>query len=167
MDKFTAIIFLAIIFSVLIKLFYIFSLDFILALHDTSMEPTIGRDQLFLVTKVPCLEKLSRGDIIVYYSENPNDKGLSTKRLIGVGGDRIKIIEGVIYLNGEIYEEPYVGQNSKETYFSGQEFEVPKGKLFLLRDNRTIPETNKFWFNPYVSLEEVVGKVRVIYKEKK
>jgi signal peptidase I len=49
-----------------------------------------------------------RGDVIVFYKPNPETPDLIlVKRLIGVPGDRIHLIHGVVYLNGVAQNESY------------------------------------------------------------
>jgi signal peptidase I len=49
-----------------------------------------------------------RGDVIVFYKPNPESPDLVlVKRLIGVPGDHIHLVNGVVYLNGVAQNEPY------------------------------------------------------------
>lgn len=49
-----------------------------------------------------------RGDVIVFYKPNPETPDLIlVKRLIGVPGDRIHLVHGVVYLNGVAQDESY------------------------------------------------------------
>ena len=60
------------------------------------------------------------------------------KRVIGVGGDKILIKEGVVYVNGEKQEEPYLSSSVK-TERTGVFYDltVPEGYVFAMGDNRT------------------------------
>ncbi len=49
-----------------------------------------------------------RGDVIVFYKPNPESPDLIlVKRCIGVPGDHIHLIHGIVYLNGVAQNEPY------------------------------------------------------------
>ena len=49
-----------------------------------------------------------RGDVIVFLKPNPETPDLIlVKRLIGVPGDRIHLVHGIVYLNGVAQNEPY------------------------------------------------------------
>ena len=51
---------------------------------------------------------VQRGDIIVFYKPNPESPDLVlVKRVIGVPGDRIHLVHGIVYLNGVAQDEPY------------------------------------------------------------
>lgn len=79
-----------------------------------------------------------RGDIVII--EAP-DKTI-IKRVIAIGGDRVKLDKGVLYLNGEKVDEPYVrAENSKDEKYNTFPKDapyavVPEGKIFFLGDNR-------------------------------
>lgn len=75
-----------------------------------------------------------RGDIVVIETE---DKTI-IKRLIAVGGDEIEISDGVLYLNGEAVDEPYVNPQNNADFYSRYypKTQVPEGQIFVLGDNR-------------------------------
>lgn len=72
-----------------------------------------------------------RGDVVLV---DGGGGKLLIKRVAAVGGDRIAISDGVVYLNGEPVTEPYPVYRDPEDEMS--EITVPEGKLFLLGDNR-------------------------------
>lgn len=91
-------------------------------------------------------EKLERG-VINKFVENTKEligevcnkdeteKNRLIKRVIGVPGDKIDILEGKIYLNGQLYSESYV----KGSTFPGTmqfPITIPEGEYFVLGDNR-------------------------------
>mgnify|MGYP002508578050 CR=1 FL=1 len=53
------------------------------------------------------------------------------KRLIGLGGDHIRIEKGIVSVNGVEIQEPYIGSRLDYT----GSFVVPKGKYFVLGDS--------------------------------
>ena len=61
---------------------------------------------------------IHRGDTAVFLTPNPSEQGMYlVKRIIGVPGDRLRLRNGVIYLNGVRQAEPYVIRNgSYDTY---------------------------------------------------
>jgi len=59
--------------------------------------------------------QVQRGDIIVFYKPNPETPDLIlVKRVIGVAGDRIHLLNGVVYLNGVAQAEPYKLEDDPE-----------------------------------------------------
>jgi signal peptidase I len=141
----------AIILAILINNFLVFKV----LIPSESMVPTLNVNDRLFVTRVYNLEKLKRGEIIVFYSEE-YQKSL-IKRLIGLPGDKIKIEEGIVYVNGEKLEEDYLGEKDN---LSG-EYEVPEGKYFFLGDNRKWSQDSRYWVNPYIDEEDITGKARI------
>ncbi len=124
---------IAVIVAFLIKNF-VFNSTYVLG---NSMHPTLHeKDRLFAV-KVPLyFSGPDRGDIIVL--EAPDDPNKDyIKRVIGIGGDKIHISGGKVYLNDELLVEDYIDQDAYTmTYNSLDTWIVPEGQVFVLGDNR-------------------------------
>ena len=60
------------------------------------------------------------------------------KRVIAVGGEHIKIEDGNVYINGELYEEPYLPEGTETTDGGGYflDLTVPEETVFVMGDNR-------------------------------
>lgn len=58
------------------------------------------------------------------------------KRVIGVAGDHIEIKDGVVYLNDQILEEPYLKQETLTEEKKIKDIVVPNGYVFVMGDNR-------------------------------
>ena len=141
----------AIILAFLINKFLLFKV----LIPSESMVPTLNVGDRLFVTRVYNLEKLKRGDIIVFHSEELQDSLI--KRLIGLPGDKIKIENGKVFVNGEELQENYIGAEDK---FNG-EYEVPEGKYFFLGDNRLWSKDSRYWINPYIDGEDISGKAQI------
>ena len=76
-----------------------------------SMVPTLNIGDKLMVTRVYDTNKIKRGDIIVFFSEELNE--ILIKRAIGLPGDHIKIHDGIVNINGEDIKEDYVKNNEK------------------------------------------------------
>lgn len=85
------------------------------------------------------------------------------KRIIGLPGDTIDIVDGSIYLNGSAapLAEAYLPEAmNPHTPFH---FEVPEGSYFMMGDNRNYSSDARFWENPYISEEKLKAKVLIEY----
>lgn len=142
-------IILALMFAILINKFILFKV----IIPSSSMEPTLNVNDHLFIRKIYNYDNISRGDILVFHSYEGNDTYI--KRVIGLPGDKIEIKSGVVYVNGNELTEDYVENNDDK--FSG-EYEVPKGKLFFLGDNRPISKDSRRWINSYIDKEDVIGK---------
>lgn len=98
--------------------------------EGTSMESTLNSgDVLIMDGRVG----LQHNDIVAV--KLPNSDEYVCKRIIGMSGDRIDIVSGVTYVNGEILDEPYVSSFDKYTDISCT---VPDDYIFVLGDNRLV-----------------------------
>ena len=85
------------------------------------------------------------------------------KRIIGILGDVIDIVDDKVYLNGSDtpLEEPYLAEemNQGETFH----FEVPEGCYFMMGDNRNWSLDARYWKNPYISKDKIIAQVLFEY----
>ncbi len=123
--------------------------------EGTSMLPGLeDQERIFVNRFVYRLEPISRGDVIVF--RYPKDTSKSyIKRVIGVAGDRIHIIDGLVYVNGEALSEDYVPQQYAD-WRSVPELTVPQGSFFMMGDHRNMSSDSRD-FGP-VEQKFVVGK---------
>lgn len=99
-----------------------------------SMFPNLHDHDRILTFKLGySFEDPKRGDIIVFPS--PVEKKDYIKRVIGVSGDRIRIENGIVYLNDEELMEPYLDGIVTQTY-QQTEWKVQENQLFVMGDNR-------------------------------
>ncbi|MBK7317199.1 MAG: signal peptidase I [Anaerolineales bacterium] len=122
-----------------------------------SMRPTLDDGEFVLVSKLNYkLSNVQRGDIIVFhYPMDPEQELI--KRVIGLPGDRIEVNEGIVYVNGQALEEPYIA--APPAYSS--QWNVPEDRLFVLGDNRNDSSDSHSW--GFLPFENVVGKAVLIY----
>lgn len=81
--------------------------------EKTSMEPLLHDSDRILVSKISLvLEPLRRGDIVVLWNpRNPEESWI--KRIIGLPGERVQIVEGMVYIDGQPLEEPYIPEEER------------------------------------------------------
>jgi signal peptidase I len=125
--------------------------------EGSSMEPTLHNGEFIIVNKLAYrLGKPRLGDVIVF--RFPNDPGQDyIKRVIGVPGDRIKVSQGHVFVNGKMLDEPYIAAMPN---YSG-DWTIPADALFVLGDNRNNSSDSRNW-GP-VMMEAVIGKALLIY----
>jgi len=101
--------------------------------EGTSMMPTLENNQRLLVDKLTYrFRDPQHGDIVVFrYPMNPKEEFI--KRIIAVPGDTVAIIDGRLFVNGQLIEEDYIADKTIRG-FNPQV--VPEGHYFVLGDNR-------------------------------
>lgn len=121
-----------------------------------SMEPklTTGNTAVYNRLAYKKSEPL-RGDIIEFWSDEYGK--IFAKRVIGVAGDKIEFRNGFVYINGlKADESAYIGVNVETN--SNKTFTVPEGCVFVLGDNRENSMDARYWNEPYISCDKIVGK---------
>lgn len=134
--------------------------------------------------------RLQRGDIIVFkfpYQDHPH----FVKRVIGLPGDRLKIVDQQVYVNGKALNEPYVVHDAASSYdplnytfppvgnqmylslvqpewaheirryIQGDELVVPEEKYFAMGDNRDHSLDSRYW--GFVDRDAIMGRPFLIY----
>ena len=122
-----------------------------------------------------------RGDVVIF--KPPHTRNDYIKRLIGLPGDKIKILDGIIYINSIPIKTEFLRKDNndisiyKETMSNGlsyeikdlgdkpqdnvKEFLVPENHYFFMGDNRDNSNDSRFWGS--VPKERLVAKAQIIF----
>jgi len=138
--------------------------------EQVSMQDTVEEGQYVLVDKLtPDFDGYHRGDIVVF-NPPPNAEVQVgkpyIKRVVGIAGDRIALVEGKVLVNGQPLDEPYVyaiDGAAQPTTAHGvtSSWVVPPGELFVMGDHRE-RSTDSRDFGP-IRLGSVVGRAWLRY----
>ena len=112
--------------------------------------------------RLPALRSIHRGDIIVFrYPKDPSETFL--KRVTAMGGDRLEIRDGVLYVNSQPVHEPYAVHHAPvhSPAESWGPTVVPEGKLFVMGDNRDNSSDSRDW--GFVPVSNVIGEPLFVY----
>ena len=142
------------------------SILFILFLYQpvrvegTSMMPRLeNHDRVFINKFVYHFEAIDRGDVVVFhYPLDPSKSYI--KRVIGLPGDRVQIIHGHVWLNGNMLRELYVPGKYRDND-SMAAMIVPPDCYFVMGDHRSISSDSRA-FGP-VERSLIYGKAEFIY----
>ncbi len=125
----------------------------------SSMEPMImAGDRVFgsRLTYGILGNDPQRGDVVIFHWPD-NEKTYFVKRVIGMPGETVDIVQGVVYINGEPLDEPYLAEPMR-TDESPMHFEVPEGAYFMMGDNRNQSLDARYWNNTYVYRDKIIAK---------
>lgn len=136
-----------------------------------SMMPTLRDGEFFVVDRISYrVEAPQRDDIVIFYfKEDPTY--YYVKRIIGLPGDKIHLEKDGVYLVDPVTSvrtklvEPFLMPNPypsehflSDTNELGQDFTVPAGRYFVLGDNRENSKDSRFFKDPFIPRENIVGK---------
>ena len=134
-----------------------------------SMVPTLAVGQRVLVDRVSFrFSEPERGDIVVFkppkgadsdtcgvdHSDRspcpaPTEDRSETnfiKRVVAVGGDRLRVMGGRVFINGEQQDEPYIRPDDQCGICNlPEEITIPKGHFFMMGDNRGESADSREW----------------------
>jgi signal peptidase I len=133
---------------------------------------------------------LERGDIIVFKYPYQDHQHF-VKRVIGLPGERLRLEDQRVYINGKALSEPYVVHDPSvgydplnyafpptgnqlysnpmipewahdiKKYVRGEEIIIPPGKYFAMGDNRDRSQDSRYW--GFVDRDAIMGRPFLIY----
>ena len=125
----------------------------VLEIYGMSMTPTLSESEIVVSVKS---ENVDRGQLIAFYFGNK----ILVKRCIALPGDVVVITDdGLVSVNGEQLDEPYVSELSLGECDLEFPYTVPQERYFLLGDHRETSIDSRSSVIGCVSLDQVVGKV--------
>ncbi len=105
--------------------------------EGTSMYPNLHNGDKLISNRVTLFfNDHERGDVIVFAT--PVAKGDDyIKRVLGVPGETIDLVDGHFYIDGKFYEETYLPADTYTLNNVGSHWELGSDQYFVVGDNRT------------------------------
>ena len=122
-----------------------------------SMRPTLEPGQHLLATRVSHRGvSLSRGDVVIV--RGPDDLSRrDVKRIVGLPGQDVRILDGMLFVDGARLVEPYLGGLPASLGLGDEVWRLGSGEHFVLGDNR-LRSTDSRELGP-IGAGLIVGKV--------
>ena len=131
--------------------------------QESSMEPTLAPGEKVLInTATYIFGSPERGDIIAFYTSEEEDASIHIKRVIGLPGETIQIIDGSIYIDGEIYLEDNDFPMIVNPGLAEEAITLGSSEYFVLGDSRNSSEDSRFADVGNVKSSNIVGKLWLV-----
>jgi len=148
--------------SVVIAIIVILFLYQPVKVEGTSMTPSLVNEERIFINKFVYrfgFSDIDRGDTIVFWA--PEDPSRSyIKRVIGLPGDVIEIVDGTVILNGQRQEEPYIRAEYRDRMSMTRRL-IEAGHYFVLGDHRNSSNDSRSWGT--VPRDAIYGKAVFVY----
>jgi signal peptidase I len=126
--------------------------------YGSSMQPNLRTDERLVVEKLSYrFHSPERGDIVVLRDPD-GGPDLLIKRVIGLPGERVTVVQGQVYVDGAPLDEPYLNQT---TSGNGHSWFVPPLHVFVMGDNRGASRDSRV-FGP-IPMDSIVGRAVLRY----
>lgn len=141
--------------AVLLVLF----VGFRISVVGPSMSPTLENGEKILVNRlVYKIFSPKQNDLIVFLPNGNEKSHYYIKRVIAMPGDKVQVKEGMIYINGEPFEEKVEVPAIENALLAEEELTVGEDEYFVLGDNRNNSEDSRYASIGNVKKEYIVGK---------
>ncbi len=126
------------------------------SVEGSSMEPALmDGDQIIVENISYHFQKPKRFDVITF----PNKEGVNyIKRIIALPGERVRIADGNIYINGKLLDESYGNAPIEDAGVAESEITLGKDEFFVLGDNRNASIDSRRPEVGNVHLDSIHGK---------
>lgn len=118
-----------------------------------SMQPTLYKDEYMFMEKVTYwFRHPERGDIVICSFPASNESFV--KRVIGMPGERIKVEEGVLYINDTPNYDYFSGRHNDDL----AEMTVPDNSVLVMGDNRNESRDSRESTVGPIPYEKILGR---------
>lgn len=131
-----------------------------------SMLNTIQEKDRIIASRLAYIKNDPERYDIVIFKYPDNEEQCFVKRVIGLPGETVEIVNGTVYVtktDGETIQldDSFVTNCTPEGDFGP--YVVPADSYFMLGDNRNTSWDSRYWDNKYVHKDKILGKVMFRY----
>jgi signal peptidase I len=148
--------------SVLLAVVVILFLYQPVKVEGTSMMPALVDQERIFINKFLYrfgLGKVERGDMVVFWYPGDTSKSY-IKRVIGLPGDTVEVVDGAVRVNGRPLEEGYVPEEYRDHQSSGPVLIAPD-QYYVMGDHRSSSNDSRAWGTVHKGF--IYGKAVFVY----
>lgn len=144
--------------AVFLAFVLVFSVGMKISMVGVSMEPALYNGQEVLVNRfIYKITSPKRGDVIAFLPNGNQNSHYYLKRIVGLPGESVQIIDGYVYINGErLPEDEY--DKMADYGIVGNEIQLGSDEYFVLGDNRNMSEDSRSGNIGAVKKDTIAGK---------
>ena len=144
--------------AVFLAFVLVFSVGMKISMVGVSMEPALYNGQEVLVNRfIYKITSPKRGDVIAFLPNGNQNSHYYLKRIVGLPGESIQIIDGYVYINRErLPEDEY--DKMADYGIVGNEIQLGSDEYFVLGDNRNMSEDSRSGNIGAVKKDTIAGK---------
>ncbi len=125
----------------------------------SSMEGTLKNEDRLLINKmIYRFTSPKRFDIIVFKSAGKEHSYYTVRRVIGLPGETVQIIDGKVYINGTVLEEKINVEKISNGGLAKEPITLEENEYFVLGDNRNGSEDSRFGNVGNITRDSIIGK---------
>ena len=145
--------------AVFLAFVLVFSVGMKISMVGVSMESALYNGQEVLINRfIYKITSPKRGDVIAFLPNGNQNSHYYLKRIVGLPGESIQIIDGYVYINGErVPEDEY--DKMADYGIAGNEIQLGSDEYFVLGDNRNMSEDSRSGNIGAVKKDTIAGKV--------
>jgi len=137
----------------------------LLEVTGDSMEPALSDKEQVIAEKLSTRFKpLERGEIIIFKHPEQHSR-LLIKRVVGLPGEKIKIMDGQVFINDKVLTEPYLKPgttiNGNKMIIEGSDYNINERSYILMGDNRDKSSDSRSL--GAIREELIVGRAMLVY----
>lgn len=130
-----------------------------------AMNDTLTNEEQILVNRfIYNVSSPKQGDVIAFLPNGNEKSHYYVRRVIACPGDTIQIKEGVVYVNGEAYQEKIMVASIEDAGVASEEIKLGDDEYFVLGDNRNNSEDSRLANIGNVKKSYIIGKAWFYFK---